>query len=72
MNKIKRRSNFDQLSFQLNTDIVDLRFKMIINLSSMNISNKSNINLVQFKTIQNFNKTKPFKVIDTDKKLELQ
>ena len=72
MNKIKRRSNFDQLSFQLNTDIVDLRFKMIINLSSMNISNKSNINLVQFKTIQNFNKTKPIKVIDTDKKLELQ
>ena len=33
----------------------------------MNTNHKSNINLVQFKTIQNFNNTKPFKIIDTDK-----
>ncbi len=67
MNRIKRKNNFEKLNFELNPEIVDLRFKMISNLSKVNNSIKSNIDLVQFKLILNFNKTKPFQIIDTDK-----
>ena len=68
LNRIKRKNNFEKLNFELNPEIVDLRFKIISDLPRVNNNIKTNINLIQFKTIINFNKTRPFQVIDTDKK----
>ena len=67
LNKINRKNNFEKLNLQLNLDVVDLRFKMIKNLPMFHTNCKSNINSIQFKTLVNFNKLKPFKIIDTDK-----
>jgi hypothetical protein len=67
LNRIKRKNNFEKLNFELNPEIVDLRFKIISDLPRVNNNIKTNINLIQFKTILNFNKTRPFQVIDTDK-----
>ena len=51
----------------MNQNIIDLRFQIIKDMPSYVKNYKSNISRDQFKTLIEFNKIKPFKIIDTDK-----
>ena len=66
--KLKRKNNFhNKINFELNEDIINLRFQLLKDLPNYYNNFKSNITKKQLNTLIQFNKTKPFKIIDTDK-----
>jgi hypothetical protein len=63
----KRKAVFNESSYELLKEIIELRFDIIKNIPNYFKNYKSNISFEQFKILNNCNKNKNFSIIDTDK-----